>query len=227
MQAVILAAGEGTRLRPLTETIPKCLIKVGGKTILEHIFSELPRDVHEVVLVVGHMKEQIKKQTGANFGGRRVRYVEQTDRLGTGHALSICKNILGDGKFLVLMGDNLYFRRDIENCLRHDLCLLAQQVESPEGLGVLKIEDGILKDIIERPKLSVGTLVNCGLYVLDKRIFDYPLVPIGPSEYGLPQTMVKMSLRHPIKIEKANFWLSINTIQDLKRADKYLKKLYL
>ncbi|KKU94256.1 MAG: Glucose-1-phosphate thymidylyltransferase [Candidatus Jorgensenbacteria bacterium GW2011_GWA1_48_13] len=226
MQAVILAAGEGMRLRPLTDAIPKCLLKVGKKTILEHIFSQLPQEIHEVVLVVGHLKGEIKKQIGTSNGGRRIQYIEQTERLGTGHALSICKDVLNDSKFLVLMGDNLYFKKDIENCLRHDLCLLAQKLESPERFGVLRIEDGILRDIIESPKLSVGTLVNCGLYVLDKRIFDYPLVSIGLNEYGLPQTIVKMSNHHPVGIEKANFWLSINTVQDLKQADKYLKKIY-
>ncbi len=227
MQAVILAAGEGIRLRPLTDNIPPCLLKVGKKTILEHTFSQLPLEVKEVILVVGYHKNQIKDKIGTSFAGRRIRYVEQTEKLGTGHALSICKNILDDSKFLVLMGDDLYVRRDIENCLRHNLSILAQRLESPERFGVLKIENGVLKDIVESPRLTVGTLVNCGLYVLDKRIFNYPLVPIGQNEYGLPQTIVKMSREHPIKIERATFWLPVNTIQDLKQADKYLKKIYL
>lgn len=226
MQAVILAAGEGSRLKPLTDFIPKCLLKVGGKTVLEHTFSQLPLEVKEVILVVGRHKSQIKKQIGTHLAGRRVRYVEQTERLGTGHALSICADLLNDAKFLVMMGDDLYTRKDMEACLRNDLCLLAQKLESPERFGVLKIENGILQDIVESAKLSEGTLVNCGLYVLDKRFFNFPLAPIANNEYGLPQTMVKMSWEHPIRIEHASFWMPINTIKDLKKADKYLKKLF-
>ena len=91
----------------------------------------------------------------------------------------------------------------------------------------MKVENGNLEGVIESPKLSAGTLVNCGLYVLNKNIFDYPLVQIDKGEYGLPQTIAKMAKDYPVKIEKATFWMPINNIQDLKQADKYLKKLYL
>lgn len=226
MQAVILAAGKGVQLKPLTDTIPTCLIKVGKKTILEHTLSELPDSIKEVVIVVGYLKNQIKKQIGSNFGGRAIRYVEQTDQLGTGHALLAAKNIIEDKKFLVLMGDNIYIKKDIENCLKHDLALLANEVEAPERFGILGIRDNILTEVTETPKLTAGSLVNCGLYVLDRRIFDYLPVAIAPGEYGLPQTIAKMSRRHPVEIVRAGFWMPINTIRDLKTADKYVKKLY-
>jgi len=226
MQAVILAAGEGIRLKPLTDTIPKCLIKVGKKTILEHNLSQLPQSVKEVIIVVGHLKSQIKKQIGNYFANRVIRYVEQTERLGTGHALFTAKDAIEDGKFVVLMGDNIYVKSDIESCLNQHLTLLAKEIEAPERLGILKVESGNLIDVIENPKLTAGSLVNCGLYVLDKRIFNYSLVAINENEYGLPQTIAKMSAHHPVKIVKATFWMSISTLQDLKTADKYLKKMY-
>ena len=226
MQAIILAAGEGIRLKPLTDTIPKCLIKVGRKTILEHTLSELPQNIKEVIIVVGHLKSQIKKQIGNHFANRNIRYVEQTERLGTGHALFTAKNAIDNGKFAVLMGDNIYTKRDIESCLSQSLALLVKEIEAPERLGVLKVENGTLVDIIESPKLTVGSLVNCGLYALDKKIFDYSLVAISEKEYGLPQTIAKMAAKHPVKIVKATFWMPINTIQDVKSADKHLKKLY-
>jgi len=226
MQAIILAAGEGIRLKPLSGTIPKCLIKVGKKTILEHTLSELPQSIKEVIIIVGHLKGQIKKQIGNHFANRNIRYTEQTERLGTGHALFTAKNIIGNEKFAVLMGDNIYIKRDIESCLSQNLALLAKEVEAPERFGILKIENGSLIDVAESPKLTAGSLVNCGLYVLDKRIFNYSLVAINQEEYGLPQTIAKMSVQHPVKIVKATFWMPINTIQDVKSADKYLKKLY-
>lgn len=226
MQAIVLAAGEGIRLKPLTDAIPKCLIKIGRKTILEHTLSELPQNIKEVIIVVGHLKSQIKKQIGNHFANRNIRYVEQTERLGTGHALFTAKNVIDNERFTVLMGDNIYTKRDIESCLSQNLALLVKEVEAPERLGVLKVENGTLIDIIESPKLTAGSLVNCGLYALDKRIFDYSLVAISEKEYGLPQTIAKMAARHPVKIVKATFWMPINTIQDVKSADKHLKKLY-
>lgn len=226
MQAVILAAGQGVRLGRLTRFIPKPLLRVGKKPILEHTFSQLPDNIHEVVIVVGHLQSQIKGYFGRNFKGRPIKYVEQPERLGTGQALFLCQKTLKSSKFLVMMGDDLYLKKDIERCLGYNLSLLAQEIETPERFGVLKMENGALKEIIESPKLAAGGLVNCGLYVLDKRIFDYPLMPIGKGEYGLPQTIVKMAEDFPVKIEKANFWLPINTLENLKKANKYLKKLY-
>lgn len=226
MQAVILAAGQGMRIGSLAQNIPKPLLKVGKKSILEHTFLQLPSEIKEVIVVVGYLQGQIKKYFGRNFEGRQIRYVEQEKRRGTAHALWLCKDFLMDRKFLVAMGDDLYLKRDIQKCLAYDLALLAQKVEAPQRLGLLRIEDNNLQEIIESPKIVTGSLVNCGLYVLDKRIFNYPLAQIGNQEYGLPQTIVNMAKDYSIKIVRASFWLPINTLQDLKKSDKYLKKLY-
>jgi len=160
MQAVILAAGEGIKLKPLTENIPKCLIKVGKKTILEHTLSELPQSIKEVIIVVGRLKSQIKKQIGNHFANRAIRYVEQTEQLGTGHALFTAKDAIGDEKFVVLMGDNIYIKSDVESCLNQKLALLAKEIEAPERLGIVNVENGMLVNVIENPKLSAGSLVN-------------------------------------------------------------------
>jgi len=226
MQALILAAGSGVKIAG-GNRIPKSLVKVGNKTLLEHNISQLPDNVKEIVLVVGPDKNQIKKKIGINYGSRRIKYLEQPEMLGTGHALYMCKDHLTDGKFVVLMGDNLYHKKDIEKCLKHDLSVLVKNMESPDRFGVVKLDKrGILLDISESPKIAEGTDINCGLYVLDKRIFDYPLAPIGDNEYGLPQQIAKMAFEQPIIIEKATFWLPISTIQDIKYADKYLKNIY-
>ncbi len=225
MQAVILAAGEGTRLRPLTNDVPKCLLRVGKRTILEHSISQLPGEVDEVVIVVGRFKDKIKGAFGNYFQGHPIRYIEQKERRGTGDALFMCRDVLRE-RFLVMMGDDIYLRRDVENCLKHSLCILAHRLESPERFGVLKVENGVLKDIVESQKISAGSLINCGLYILDRKIFDYSLVPITDTEYGLPQTIVKMASDYPVTIETATFWMPVNTLMDLKQADKYLRKIY-
>lgn len=227
MQAVILAAGQGMRLGSLAKNIPKPLLKVGKKPILEHNLLQLPDEIKEVIIVVGYLQGQIRKYFGRTFNGKQVRYVEQKERLGTAQALWLCQDLLADKKFIVVMGDDLYLKKDIQKCLQHDLALLAQKIEAPERFGVLQIENDSLKQIIESPKIAKGSLVNCGLYVLDKRIFGYPLAKIGKDEYGLPQTIVGMAKDHRINIVRSNFWMPINTLQDLKKSDKYLKKIYL
>lgn len=214
------------QLKPEAEVIPKCLLKVGSKSVIEHTLTQFPREIREVIIVVGRLKEKIRKHIGTNFLGRAIRYIEQVEPLGTGHALFTAKDALDEKKFLVLMGDNLYVRRDIESCLRRDLCLLAQRLEAPERFGIVRMEDGVLVDVMESRELKAGTLINCGLYVLDHRIFGYPLVPIGEKEYGLPQAIAKMSRAHPVAVERASFWMPIATMEDLKRADKYIKKIY-
>ena len=77
MQAVIMAAGEGRRMRPLTLELPKPLIKVAGKPILEHILDALPPEIDEVILVVGYKADMVKQHFGDSYHGRHIRYVYQ------------------------------------------------------------------------------------------------------------------------------------------------------
>jgi len=221
MQAVILAGG--SHLVVKTRVTPKCLLKIGRKTLIEHLAFQLPSEVTEIVIVVGQLKTQIKDQVGKNLSGRPVRYVTQDQQLGTGHALSVCQPIITSEKFLVLMGDNLYLKRDIARCLQHPRSILAKKLETPERFGVITTGGQRLFSVAETPKKLPGTLINCGLYVLDQEIFDQPLVEIDQDEYGLPQQVAKLD---DVFVERADFWLPIGTVQDLKLAGKYLKKLY-
>lgn len=222
MQCVFLAAGRGTRLRPLTDTTPKPLLEINKKPILAHSFEQLPGEIDEVVLVIGWLGDKIRNYFGDDFLGRKIVYVEHKEMLGTGYALSLCRDVLKD-KFVVMMGDNLYSRKDMEKCLAHDLCLLVKEAENPQDFAVVEIDaDGALKAVCEKPHNSQSNLVNTALYVLDKRFFDYPLVKISSGEYGLPQTIAAMAADCPVVIERTKKWIEINTIEDLNRAKNNL-----
>src|SRR3989344_511325 len=128
MQAVILAAGKGTRMGDLTKNTPKPLLKIGNKTILEQTLESLPEEIEEVILVIGYLGEQIKNLIGGSFAGKKVTYVEQKELKGTADAIFECKDLLR-GRFLVLMGDDLYNKRDLENLIKSPLAILVSEVK--------------------------------------------------------------------------------------------------
>ncbi len=205
----------------LTEDTPKPLLKIGGKTLLEHKFHYLPDEVDEVIVVVGYLKEKIKELLGNEHAGRRIVYVEQKELLGTGHALSLCKDFL-KGKFLVLNGDDLYAKEDLLEMLKNGLSLMVWEMPEDEPdrrVADVKIgESGELLDIVEGQPARKGVLFNTGAYVLDERYFDYPLQPAGPGrkEFGLPQTMLQMLKDgREIRIVRATWWKPVTSPEDL------------
>jgi NDP-sugar pyrophosphorylase family protein len=223
MQAVILAAGRGARLRPLTYHVPKPMIRIAGKNLLEHSLDALPDEVDEVILVIGHLGEQIINHFGKEYRGHLITYVKQPHLYGTGHALHACRNLLHD-RFLVLMGDDIYSRADIEKCLKYEMSLLAQEVNGKFVGGRITLTPaGNLDTIIEGTHNRNRSLVNTGLYVLACVFFDYELVRLADKkEYGLPQTIARMARNHPIAIERADFWLQVNDQTGLRRAENLL-----
>lgn len=184
-------------------------------------YNLMPEAVTEIIVVVGYLQDKIKEKIGLEHPEKKISYVEQKELKGTAHALSICKDKL-QGRFLVLMGDDIYVKEDLEKLVSKKLGILVKEIseESKDDFGA-RVEvsnNGALKDITERQKLKSGDLANCGAYVLDERYFDLPLVAAGnkTDEYGLPQTflqMVKAGAR--FEIVKASFWKKITTSEDL------------
>lgn len=168
MQAVFLAAGQGTRLRPITLSIPKPLIKINNKSLLEHNLHKLPLEIEEIIIVVNYLAEQIKNYFGDSYRGRKIKYVNQEALLGTGHAIHQCRDVLRD-KFLVLMGDDIYAREDIEKCIKHKYCMLVKKIDGEfMGGNVVVDKNNKLLDIQEGGHNSDDCLLNTGLYVLTK-----------------------------------------------------------
>jgi bifunctional UDP-N-acetylglucosamine pyrophosphorylase/glucosamine-1-phosphate N-acetyltransferase len=221
MQAVILAAGRGTRMGVLTETRPKPMLEVSGKTLLEHKFDVLPSAVDEIVIVVGYLKEVIQEAYGDSYAGRRIRYVEQANIVdGTADALWMAKDILHD-RFFVMMGDDIYALADIDALLKHEWALLAARVSDVSVGGSLLVTNGALEDIIEHSKTGPG-LVSTNLFMLDTRVFAQAPVPKAPgsTELGLPQTVLAASraMNIPLSIVEATRWIQISGPGDLTSA---------
>lgn len=224
MQVVILAAGKGTRMNHLTKNNAKPMLKIYGRPVLEYKIDALPKEIKEIVFVVGYYREQIMNHFKNNYKGRKITYIIQENLNGTGGAVHLAKGMLQD-KFLVLMGDDLYHKQDIKKLLKHKLAVLVCEVDDPSKFGIVeKDKKGNVIKIIEKPKHSKNRLANVGAFVLNKDFFKYDLVSVGNGEFGLPQTLAAMSKDYPIKVEKARIWQPIGCPKDLEKAEKVLHK---
>lgn len=216
-----MAAGLGTRMGELTKDTPKALLKVRDRSILEETLASLPDEIDEVVIVVGYLGDRIREALGPVFLERKITYVEQNELKGTGHALMQAKDVLR-GRFLVLMGDDLYAKKDLEEMLKHPLSILVREMDyddPADSSGLVSADSsGNLADIRERVPKKRGDLVNCAAYVLDERYFALPLKLAGDrsKEYGLPQTMIQLiDSGARFQAVKARFWRKITSPEDL------------
>ncbi|PIQ68456.1 MAG: hypothetical protein COV91_03955 [Candidatus Taylorbacteria bacterium CG11_big_fil_rev_8_21_14_0_20_46_11] len=218
MQAVILAAGRGKRMMPLTEHTPKPLLKIENRPLLDYTFDALPDEVTDVILVVGYLAEKIKAYCGEEYRGKKIYYVLQERLEGTGKAVWEAKPFL-NGRFLVLMADDIYTKEDIKKCLTHDRAMLVMKsvLREPGGRVILDLR-GKLVDVIEEKSIEPGAFVGTNVFVLDTHFFEYEPVKLidREGEWGLPQTVVVMSKDHLVSIVEAKKWKKVTMPSDLQ-----------
>lgn len=211
-------------MRPLTETVPKSLLKVAGKPLLDYTFDALPREIDEVIVVIGYLGEQIKNYLGDSFGGKTVRYIVQNKLEGTAKALWEAKPFLHE-RFLVIMADDIYSKIDTKKCLAHEQAMLVKRSEREEPGGKVTLnKKGELTSVEEGKSFPIGTLVGTNVFVLKPEFFNYEPVKLTDrkNEWGLPQTVALMARDFPVEIVEATRWIKITTPEDLKSAEKAL-----
>ena len=173
MKAVILAAGKGERMLPLTKTIPKPLISVLGKPVLDRLFEAMPKEITEVVIVVLHLAEKIQEHCGNNFHGRKISYVKGSTDGNAKSFLAAKDFVKNESRFLLLQGDELPYSKDIERCLAFSSSSLCFEMPDPWNHGIAALRpDGTIESVVEKPKALIGNLVNDGVMVLTQKIFD-------------------------------------------------------
>ena len=181
MKAIILSAGEGSRMRPLTLTKPKTMLPVAGKPIIQYNIESL-RDngITDILLIVRYKEEMVRDYfgDGSEFGVN-ISYETQEDFLGTANAIEYGKDFIDDS-LIVLNGDIILDDEIINeiikkyNYLKPDTLMLLTEVEDPSAFGVVEIENGNIKSIVEKPKKedAPSNLVNGGIYIFNEDIFD-------------------------------------------------------
>jgi UDP-N-acetylglucosamine diphosphorylase / glucose-1-phosphate thymidylyltransferase / UDP-N-acetylgalactosamine diphosphorylase / glucosamine-1-phosphate N-acetyltransferase / galactosamine-1-phosphate N-acetyltransferase len=200
MQAVILAAGKSTRTYPLTVHRPKVLLPLLDSTIIEHNLEQLTGLVKEVILVVGFKKEEIMKKLGTKYKDIPIRYVEQKEQKGTGHALLLSQKLI-KGRFIMLYGDDLYSGDDLKRCIKHPYAILTKKVPDPERFGILKVRGKRVIGIVEKPKEFVSDLINGGGFVMDKKLFSTKLQPTERGEYEATDLVTAFCKKNTVEYE--------------------------
>lgn len=228
MQAVILAAGEGKRLRPLTEKMPKPMINLQGRPIVEYVLAALPPEVDEAVFIIGYKGETIKNYFGVSFLHKKITYIENVEPKGTGYALMQARPLLTSEYFLLLNGDDLYHPEDLKIASLKRPTVFVRRSQTPERFGVCLItNEGFLSSIIEKPENPPSNLVNTGGYVLNHEIFDVPVPVLKNGELNLAEQVGNWAKQRPVYIHEARFWNPINRIEELEEAQALnLKEIY-
>lgn len=223
MDAIILAGGKGTRMRPLTNDTPKPLLPVQGRPILEWSLRSLRPSADRVLVVAKYLKEQIEAFMRSQTVFERWQIVEQLpEPLGTGHAVQCCRPYLESEAFLVINGDDLFGTAPLTRLAQTEAGVLALLLDEASQYGVLVTDDsGRLQRIHEKP--APGTYpppmkVNIGAYKLTQAIFDYELPLSQRGEYELTDYVTYLASRLPVQVVVSDYWLPIGNLADYDRA---------
>ncbi|RLF52886.1 MAG: nucleotidyl transferase, partial [Thermoplasmata archaeon] len=174
-EAIILAAGEGKRLRPFTEDMPKVMLPIANKPILEYVINALAENkIDNIVIVVGYKKESIMSYFGnGSKWNINIEYAIQEKQLGTAHALLQAESFIKGNEFIVLPGDNVIDKESISRLISFSSpALIIEESEIPSKYGVIEMEENFIKKIVEKPKSAESNLISTGIYKFETNVFD-------------------------------------------------------
>ena len=240
MKCVILAGGMATRMRPFASYIPKHMIGICGKPLLEYTLYSLRKNgIREVCIVVGYQKEIIMNyfRDGERFK-MKISYFIQRETLGTAHALRVAESFVADEEaFFLIYGDTFISSKAILNMnekykeTRASAILALAAVKNPERFGVAIIENDRIKHIIEKPSLPPSNIVCAGAFILRPLVFEYikKLAPSLRGEYELTEAIENIINDdlpvYAVLIDDED-WAHIKTPSDLIKAQDIINKQF-
>lgn len=224
MKAVVLAAGRGTRMLPLTVTMSKGMIPIANRPLLEWTCGFLDF-CEEIIIVVNESQRDIISHF---LNNKKVKLVFQDEPLGTGHALLQAEPYVS-GKFLMVYGDDIYGEDDIKSIAQMEAPVISSfKSENPKSYGVLEIENNRVIGLEEKPEKPKSNLVNCGIYLLDSSIFNV-LRKVEPStrhEYELTDAIKILIVSGEVKNHTIKTWIPLTYPWNILDANKYLLDKY-
>lgn len=234
MKGILLHGGHGTRLRPLTHTGPKQLLPIANKPMSEYCIDSLREaGITEIAIIIGGLgsnKVQEYYGTGKEFGVS-ITYVKQDQPKGISHAIRMCKEFVGNDKFVVFLGDNIIqksifdFVKDFNNS-DADASVLLCEVDNPSRFGIAIVENKQIKKIIEKPKNPTSNLAVTGIYLLTPKIFDVieRLKPSWRNELEITDAL-QMLLEENDRITFhmiTDYWKDTGTPDDIIHANSFI-----
>lgn len=235
MKAVVLGAGRGVRLRPLTNGIPKVMVKLGGKPILERILDSLAdAEVDEIEIVVGYLKEKVEEYFKGSYRGIPINYLWQEKQLGTAHAIGLAKEFIGKGDFIVMNGD-VVVEKELIRGLAHkdefdlsDAVVVGREVNDPWRYGVMELSGEHLEKIVEKPAFgsTSSKIINAGIYRFNEKIFsEIRKVKISRrGEYEIVDAINALAKEGKVLVKVYDgLCIDVGNEDDLKSAEELLK----
>jgi len=221
--AVVLAAGEGTRLRPLTRNRPKPMLPAATRPILEHVLDALVEaGMRRLVLVVGYRRRRVQEYFGPDYRDTPIEYVEQSTQLGSGHALLQARDAV-TGPALVVNGDHLVEAsavREVANAFAatdDGATVGVIERDDPRGYGAVTLANGSLAEITEKPDTDSYRLINAGIYAFDGDIFErIEATPRADGELALTDTLARLVERQRVgAVRVSGLWVDATYPWDL------------
>lgn len=221
--AVVLAAGEGTRLRPLTRNRPKPMLPAANRPILEYVFDALiEAGIDRIAVVVGYKRDRVQDHFGPSYRGVTLSYVAQEKQLGSGHALQQARSDVS-GPVLVVNGDRLIDGRTVRSVIDHfetdptTPALAVLERSDASHYGAVDLRDGDLVSIVEKPDTDEYRLINGGIYAFPETIFDeIEATPRADGELALPDTIARLIERDRVRaVETDGMWVDATYPWDL------------
>lgn len=226
LQCVILAAGEGKRMRPLTGQRPKVMLPVANRPMLEHlVIASRDAGIREIIMVVGYGEREIRHHFGdGSAWGVTIQYTVQRKQRGTADALNAAANYI-HGKFLLMNGDMIVNSRDISSlCSSEAPCMGLFPSSHPQDYGVVTVEEDLVTSLEEKTDNPKSSLVNAGIYLFEPDILPwaFSVIPSSRGELELTDALRVMIQGKKLSACSLSEWLDIGSPWDLLDANRYL-----
>lgn len=223
MQTVILAAGQGTRMGPLTESTPKPMLPVAGRPLVAHVAdAAVEAGASGLVIVVGYEAEAVRSFFGETYRDVPVTFAVQAEQAGTADAVGAARSEL-EGAFAVLNGDNLYDPAAVDRLFDSAPSLATFEVADSSNYGVVSIADGVVTDIVEKPADPPTNLANTGAYVFPEAAIEWLDVPESErGEYEITDVVARVIDEHEVTPVPLDRWRDVGRPWELLEANETL-----
>jgi NDP-sugar pyrophosphorylase family protein len=219
MDAILLAAGLGTRLRPHTLTTPKPLLPVQSRPLLDWTIAALPSSIDRLLVVTHYLADQIQAYLAHQKHVLDWVAIPQGTPRGTGDALRKCQSYVQSDRFLVINGDDLFGAADLARLAHTPAGVICQEVADPRKWGIAFLKaDGALEKLVEKPDMEGPQLANTGAYLFPKSVFELEIGLSPRGEYEITDFVSQLAARAPFHVVKATFWYPIGTEDAWQKA---------